>query len=34
MQALTADAEYQRIYGELVKGFELQGRFVSVVEDL
>ena len=34
MQALTADAEYQRIYGELVKGFELQERFVSVVEDL
>ena len=34
MQALIADAEYQRIYGELVKGFELQERFVSVVEDL
>src|SRR5947209_292590 len=34
MQALAADPEYQRIYGELVMGFELQERFVSVVEDL
>jgi len=34
MQALAADAEYQRVYGELTKTFELQERFVSVVEDL
>ncbi len=34
MQALTTDAEYQRIYGELTEAFELQERFVSAVEDL
>jgi hypothetical protein len=34
MQALAGDAEYQRIYGELTKAFELQERFVSVIEDL
>jgi len=34
MQALAGDAEYQRIYGELTKTFELQERFVSVIEDL
>ena len=34
MQALAADAEYQRVYGELAKRFELQERYVSVVEDL
>ncbi len=34
MQALAADAEYQRVYRELTKTFELQERYVSVVEDL
>ena len=34
MQALARDGEYQRIYGELTKTFELQERFVSVIEDL
>jgi hypothetical protein len=30
----SRDADYQRIYGELTKTFELQERFVGVVEDL
>jgi hypothetical protein len=34
MQALAADADYQRIYGQLTKTFELQERFISVVDDL
>ena len=34
MQAMTTDAEYQRVYGELAEAFELQERFVSAVEDL
>src|SRR5271163_256380 len=33
-QTLAGDADYQRIYGELTRTFELQEGFVSVVEDL
>jgi hypothetical protein len=34
MQELAADADYQRIYAEITKAFELQDRMVSVIEDL
>ena len=34
MQELAADADYQSIYDELTRTFELQERTLSVVEDL
>ena len=34
VQALLADPESQRIYGEITKAFELQERSVLMVEDL
>lgn len=34
MQELAADADYQRIYAEITKAFELHDRMVSVIEDL
>jgi hypothetical protein len=34
MQGLGNDPEYQRIYAEAIKTFELQDRSVMVVEDL
>jgi hypothetical protein len=34
VQALLADPEAQRIYGEITKNFELQERSVLMVEDL
>jgi hypothetical protein len=33
-QDLAGDADYLRIYGEATKAFELQERFISVIEDL
>jgi hypothetical protein len=34
MQGLSGDSEYQRIYAEAIKTFELQERSLMVVEDL
>ena len=34
IQALLADPESQRIYGEITKAFQLQERSVLMVEDL
>jgi hypothetical protein len=34
MQSATADPEYQRLYAEATKTFELQERSIMVVEDL
>ncbi len=34
MRALAADPEYQRVYAEVTKTFELQERTLSTVEDL
>jgi hypothetical protein len=34
MQELAGDADYLRLYGEATKTFELQERFISVIEDL
>jgi hypothetical protein len=34
MQSLAADPEYQRLYAEAIKTFELQERSLMVVEDL
>ena len=34
IQGLTADADYQKIYGELAMKFQLQERSIISVEDL